>query len=148
MKAYDFGFGIDPAQLRSHPAHDQPISLPDAVPAGWCGGRGPAIPVDAWPRSPLSGYPMVHLFTIALPEEYRRRRPDLVAVSLFQADDHVGAAVDGVEALFESDGSAADRATPYLKAVAAHLQAKHPEQLDLEDIIGGNFAAIWLTEHT
>lgn len=70
------------------------LRLPDGTPppippllGGWAGPEGPAIEPRAWPRSPRSGAPLFHAFTLWLPEDYRRRDPQLVAVSVFQWQD-------------------------------------------------------------
>lgn len=127
MTIYDLAFGTDPTSLTVHPSGRGPIAAPDGTPApvlaGWSGGIAPGIGTEHWPHGAVHDLPMVHLLTLWLPAEYRRRGDDsLVAVSLFQADDHV-----------------ADEA-----ADPGH-HVRHPRQVDLEDVIGGSFAAIWLT---
>jgi len=66
---------------------------------GWLFGLPPGIVADHWPRDPNSGYPLMHGFTLLLPEDYRIFGPDAVALSFFgTAPDHQ----DG--APFEVDG--------------------------------------------
>lgn len=140
---YDLFFGEHPTALAKHPrASQRQDAPPAAVRAGWCGGRAPAIPVDAWPRSVHTGFPMMHVLTLELPPEYRRKGPELVGIALFQADDHVANAHPGVrEAL--TAGNVADDSAFFASLLRARAQ-KHAEQVDLQDLIGGNFALIWL----
>ncbi|WP_327351439.1 hypothetical protein [Streptomyces sp. NBC_01304] len=146
MKAYDLGFGESADALLVRPGSDTAIDLPEARVAGWCGGRAPGIGAAGWPRSPITGLPMVHVLTLELPPDYRRKGPALVAIAFFQADDHVADDVDGVaELLAGSPLSAEQAADPFLAAVAAAAAARHPRQQDLEDLIGGTHALIWLT---
>lgn len=87
---------------------------------------------------------MVHLLTLELPHEYRRKGPALVGLALFQADDHVAKATPGAkEAL--TTGVATDTSAFMASLVRAH-GARHPQAIDLVDLIGGNFVAIWLRE--
>ncbi|MET7641037.1 hypothetical protein [Streptomyces sp. NPDC005438] len=147
MKAYDLGFGESADALLVHPDRDAGIDLPDARVAGWCGGRAPGIGPAAWPRGPVTGLPMTHVITLELPPEYRRKGQDLVAVSFFQADDHVAEEVPGVADLLAGSPLTPEQATdPFLASVASAHQAGHPRQRDLEDLIGGAHALIWLTE--
>ncbi|WP_405635590.1 hypothetical protein OG543_11545 [Streptomyces sp. NBC_01178] len=146
MKAYDLGFGETAGELSIRPGGAVGMELPDARVAGWCGGRGPGIGAAAWPRSPVTGLPMIHVITLELPEDYRRKGEHLVAVSLFQADDHVADDVEGVADLLEGAEPPAEQAAdPFLAEVEAAAAARHPEQEDLEDLIGGAHALIRLT---
>jgi hypothetical protein len=43
---------------------------------GWCFGLPPGISPKQWPLDPLTGYPLVHGFTLRLPEDYRCHGPD------------------------------------------------------------------------
>ncbi|MGC5536292.1 hypothetical protein [Streptomyces sp. SR-10] len=146
MKAYELGFGESAGGLTVRPGKTIEIDLPGARVAGWCGGRAPGIGTAAWPRSPVTGLPMIHVITLELPEDYRRKGEDLVAISFFQADDHVADAIDGVAGLLEGTAPTAEQAAdPFLAAVAATAAARHPQQRDLEDLIGGAHALLWLT---
>ncbi|NUT35624.1 MAG: hypothetical protein HOV79_21430 [Hamadaea sp.] len=78
MQAFDIWVGDKPEE-------DDRGAMP--LPAGWAGPDGPGIDVRSWPRSPRTGQPMLHCFTLWLPEAYRRRGDDLVAVSIFQWND-------------------------------------------------------------
>ncbi|MFH9200003.1 hypothetical protein ACH4KO_32980 [Streptomyces anulatus] len=146
MKSYELGFGESADELTALPGKTIEIDLPGARVAGWCGGRAPGIGTAAWPRSPVTGLPMIHVITLELPEDYRRKGEDLVAISFFQADDHVADDIDGVAELLEGTAPTAEQAAdPFLAAVAATAAARHPQQRDLEDLIGGAHALLWLT---
>ncbi|MFH9369876.1 hypothetical protein ACH4K8_29860 [Streptomyces anulatus] len=146
MKAYDLGFGESADELTVLPGKTIEIDLPGARVAGWCGGRAPGIGTAAWPRSPVTGLPMLHVITLELPEDYRRKGEDLVAISFFHADDHVAKNIEGVAELLEGTAPTAEQAAdPFLAAVAATAAARHPQQRDLEDLIGGAHALLWLT---
>ena len=64
---------------------------------GWAFGRPVGIITDQWPRSRSNGLPMAHLWTILVPEPYRVKGQDFVAISFFQADDHTADTIDGVK---------------------------------------------------
>ncbi|MGW1433513.1 hypothetical protein ACWD6K_33455 [Streptomyces sp. NPDC002431] len=146
MKAYDLGFGESVDALSVRPGKPVEIDLPGARVAGWCGGRAPGIGTASWPRSPVTGLPMTHVITLELPEDYRRKGPDLVAVSFFHADDHVADDIEGVDELLAGTVPTPEQAAdPFFAAVAATAAARHPRQQDLEDVIGGAHALIWLT---
>ncbi|MNO37850.1 hypothetical protein D3C76_279410 [compost metagenome] len=56
---------------------------------GWCFGLPPGISPEQWPLNPNNGYPLMHGFTVLLPEDYRCHGPDIVALSFFSvAPDH------------------------------------------------------------
>ncbi|MBM7056883.1 hypothetical protein [Streptomyces durocortorensis] len=146
MKAYDLGFGESADELTIRPGRPVEIDLPGARVAGWCGGRAPGIGTAAWPRSPVTGLPMTHVITLELPEDYRRRGADLVAIAFFHADDHVATGIEGVAELLAGTAPTPEQAAdPFLAAVAATAAARHPHQQDLEDMIGGAHALFWLT---
>ncbi|MFI1225688.1 MULTISPECIES: hypothetical protein [unclassified Streptomyces] len=146
MKAYDLGFGESADELSVRPGKTVGIDLPDARVAGWCGGRAPGIEPAGWPRSPVTGLPMTHVITLELPEDYRRKGADLVAIAFFHADDHVADDIEGVAELLEGTAPTAEQAAdPFFAAVAATAAARHPRQQDLEDLIGGAHALLWLT---
>lgn len=55
---------------------------------GWARGRPPGLRPEQWPRHTRSAIPLAHVFTLRLPEQYRARGPELVALSFFvQASD-------------------------------------------------------------
>ena len=50
---------------------------------GWARGRPPGLTPEQWPRGDKSAVPLAHVFTLRLPEAYRTRGPEYVALSLF-----------------------------------------------------------------
>lgn len=50
---------------------------------GWCFGLPPGIRPEQWPLDPDTGYPLMHGFTLLLPEDYRVHGPEIVALSFF-----------------------------------------------------------------
>ena len=42
---------------------------------GWCFGLPPGISPQQWPLDPRSGYPLMHGFTLLLPDDYRVHGP-------------------------------------------------------------------------
>ncbi|NUO58282.1 MAG: hypothetical protein HOV78_16565 [Hamadaea sp.] len=107
-------------------------------PAGWAGPDGPAIDVDVWPRSPRTGQPMLHCFTLWLPEAYRRRGSDLVAVAVFQWED---------EYYFKEPERSADRVQPEHPFWADLARARvHPRARVFDDEVASLLAVVWLTE--
>lgn len=137
MRAFDLGFGHSPDALRTNPDAGDPLELADAVRAGWAGFSGPGIDPATWPRGPFTGLPMVHVLTLRLPEEYRRRGPQLPAIAFFQGD---GPNVDHGNPVV-ADPESSD---PFVRGLAA--ARRHPQLRLMEDVIGGAFALIWLTE--
>lgn len=55
--------------------------------AGWEFGLPPGITPEQWPRHRSSGLPLVHGFTIRVPEELRVKGPQRVALSYFHPGD-------------------------------------------------------------
>ncbi|MGO1544845.1 MAG: hypothetical protein ACTHXA_10965 [Gulosibacter sp.] len=104
----------------------------DAVEIGWLGTDGPAIPTEQWPRGTLTGLPMMHGFTIRLPEEYLRKGAEYPGIAFFQGEG---------EFAEEFEREAED---PFVQQLAGAQD--HPMLQRREDIIGGEFAFIWLTE--
>ena len=114
---------------------------------GWAFGRPIGITTDQWPRSRINGLPMAHLWTILVPEAYRVKEKDLMAISLFQADDHVEDTVDGVEDMITNltEVNHTD-AVAFWASLSRYANHRHPQEIYLEDIIGGGWALIWLTK--
>lgn len=107
---------------------------------GWCFGVPTGIVPTQWPRSRVNGLPMAHIFTCWVPAEYRTKGEGLVAVALFQADDHAADTVDGVAEADEAD------AGPFWASLLAYATGQHPQEIYLEDILDGGWALLWLTE--
>lgn len=114
---------------------------------GWCCGTPAGISTTQWPRGRSNGEPMAHIWTLLVPEQYRTKGSDYVAISLFHADDHVSDTIEDVTALFDS-GTFKEPTTaiPFWKALLDYAQNKHPQEQYFEDLIGGGWALIWLTE--
>jgi hypothetical protein len=108
-------------------------------------GRPPGLDPGRWPRSRVNGLPMAHLFTVLVPPQFRCAGPDLVALSAFQADDHVATVVTGVaEVLAGGSPPGHDLgAVPFWAALAAYAGDRHPHELYVEDEIGGGWAWVW-----
>ncbi|MGY8667379.1 hypothetical protein Q3C01_34175 [Bradyrhizobium sp. UFLA05-109] len=97
---------------------------------GWVFGLPPGIASEQWPLDPVSGYPLMHGFTLKLPDDYRVHGDDIVALSFFApALDHNG-------------GGAPD--DPEIReAVLAH--PSHPRLARMTDILDYEYAALLLT---
>lgn len=137
MKAYDLGFGADPASLTINPGSAERLPAVGAIRAGWAGLHGPGISREQWPRSPATGLPMMHALTLRLPEDYRRRGPALPAIAFFAAGD---ANQDPPSVAPVPDPDSSD---PFLRDLAHHVT--HPESTILTDLIDGTFSLIWLS---
>ncbi|UWP85356.1 hypothetical protein [Dactylosporangium fulvum] len=117
------------------------------LPAGWAGPDGPGIDVRTWPRSPRTGQPMVHCFTLRLPEAYRRRGPDLVAVAVFQWADELCFTEPLPEVQAVLAGRRADVAQPDHPFWAELGRSRRHTQLQLaDDGVASLFAMVWLDE--
>ncbi|XUY28999.1 hypothetical protein RMR21_018155 [Agrobacterium sp. rho-8.1] len=98
---------------------------------GWVFGLPPGITPERWPLDPNNGYPLMHGFTLLLPEDYRVHGLEIVALSFFAtAPDHC----DG--AFFE------------VKSARAKVEAiqGHPRLHRMQDILGCEYALILLTQ--
>jgi hypothetical protein len=119
----------------------------DARDGGWCFGLPPGITPEQWPLDRCNGYPLMHGFTLLLPEEYRCHGPDMVAISFFGvAFDHNdgGPMVNGpVEAALMSSEAPVN---PLLRRLWLSHQAPHPKLHRMKDRLGCEYAVILLTE--
>ncbi|MFH5211090.1 hypothetical protein ACHIPZ_23180 [Antrihabitans sp. NCIMB 15449] len=125
MRAFDVLFG-ELGDLRSTPGGRSVDPAAEPTRAGWTGSHGTTIDADQWPRGPWTGLPMMHVITLLLPEEYRRKGPEFVAVSFFQGEGQF--------------------ATQFPQPLRMPLARPHPQSTIFEDMIGGKFALIWLTQ--
>jgi hypothetical protein len=117
------------------------------LPAGWADDAGPGIDVRTWPRSPRTGQPMLHCFTLRLPEAYRRRGPELVAVAVFQWEDELYFEDPSPEVTAIVAGRPVDVAQPEHPFWAELAQARaHPRLQVADDGVASLFAMVWLTE--
>ncbi|MEJ5998186.1 hypothetical protein [Corynebacterium sp. H130] len=142
MKAYDLAFGPTSNELTWNPRGGEAANLPDAREIGWTGAEGPGIPVESWPRGSMTGRPMWHALTIELPEEYRTRGEELVGISFFQGEGQFAEEDEQISAAWSGTAPNDD---PFLVQLASVAGKKHPRCDILEDMIGGEFAVIWLT---
>ena|GEM_PF-2790854 len=109
------------------------VPLGDEWAWGWVGSAGPGIDPQAWPRSPGSRLPMWHAITLRLPAEYQRRGPGFPGIAYFMGD---GEFDEPWEPIGDDDPFAAD----------VELARDHPQLARREDIIGQQFALVWLSE--
>ncbi len=114
---------------------------------GWTNGKPVGIKTVQWPRSRICGLPMAHIWTLLVPEEYRVKGEKYVAISLFQADDHVANDVEGVVSVINDNKEIKNtNAQPFWDSLLEYAKNKHPMEIYFEDIIGGGWALIWLTK--
>jgi hypothetical protein len=132
-------------------AHDLEILHREADPGpqchGWCFGLPPGISPGQWPLDPLTGYPLVHGFTLRLPPDYRCHGPDIAAFSFFAfcfEHSEGGTAPDQAIASAMAGATAPDdaRYLPFWNSV----RDSHPRLFRMTDTLGDSFAAILLTE--
>jgi hypothetical protein len=120
MKAYDI-------EVLKRPANRGPADC-----HGWVFGLPPGIAPAQWPLDPNNGFPLMHGFTLLLPEDHRVHGPDIVALSFFAtAPDHNDGGpyeVAGARETVEAAGSA------------------HPRLHRMQDILGCDYAVILLTD--
>lgn len=115
---------------------------------GWCFGLPPGIVTRQWPLDPSTGYPLMHGFTILLPEDYRIHGPDIVGLSFFAtAPDHNdGGTVIPPEVRSVLENPEAEPAPdPYLRAFREAERTRHLHLHRMEDALGCSYALILLT---
>ena len=114
---------------------------------GWCFGLPPGISPKQWPLDPLTGYPLVHGFTLRLPEDYRCHGPDITGLSFFafcMEHSDGGTAPDAaIQAATSGDEAPEDeRYRPFWQAA----RSRHPRLYRMTDILGDSFAVILLNQ--
>ncbi|MDV3456472.1 hypothetical protein RZN05_05710 [Sphingomonas sp. HF-S4] len=122
---------------------------PDRGEDGWCYGLPPGIAPEQWPLDPVTGHPLVHGFTLLLPEDYRVHGPEIVALSFFATPvdgNDGGASVwnDAVAALIDAPGDTAPD-DPVLSAWWQRARQAHPRLHRMRDILDYAYAAVLLT---
>lgn len=142
MKAYDITFDItpqDPTCTWSYDPQNKTLVADQAAvtEAGWLGSRGPGISDEQWPRSPHTGLPMQHIFTLHLPEPYRRRGPEYVAVSFFAGDSW--------EIIQETPPLLLKEHSDTPLTTQLRQYQPHPMFQELHDSLGGVFGLLYLT---
>ena len=113
---------------------------------GWVFGRPVGIGPDQWPRSRITGIPMAHIWTVLVPEAYRVKSKDLVAISFFQADDYVASRTEGVEEMIDDPQNQNQTPTDFWSSLRRYALARHPHEIFFKDDIGGGWALLWLTQ--
>jgi hypothetical protein len=114
---------------------------------GWCYGLPPGITPAQWPLDPQTGYPLVHGFTLRLPDDYRCHGPDIAGLSLFACCvEHSDGGTSPDEAIQAAmTGAAAPEDERYLPFWQAEQQS-HPRLHRMTDTLGDSFAVILLSE--
>lgn len=115
---------------------------------GWCFGLPPGITPEQWPLDCNSGYPLMHAFTLLLPEDYRVHGPDIVALSFFAtAPDHVFGdpeELPGLRRAVEAESPEPPADPDFLPFWQAG-RAAHPRLHRMQDASGYDYALILLT---
>lgn len=120
--------------------------------AGWQHGLPPAIDESEWPRHARSGLPLVHGFTIRVPEDYRARGADEVALSYFHPGDTESypprpAEAERVKAIFAGAAlTDAEAAQPFFTDLVKHVAARKDRTQLFTDLLQHTHAIVWLTE--
>ena len=113
---------------------------------GWCYGLPPGIAESQWPLSPFDGFPMQPCFTLRLPEQYRAKGSDYVALTMFADQQHDEPDEIAAVAAYLNAETVERPADPDLIPYWNYRRSRHPMEFRMKDIIDHNFAAIWLTE--
>ncbi len=124
---------------------------------GWAYGTPPGLSPAEWPRHEKTGMPLAHGFTVRVPEAYRVKGPEFVALSFFHPADSEACYGDNerVEAVMggaplEDD----EESDPYFLALVQHLEARENPATDrtdriihlCTDMLGHTHALVWHTE--
>jgi len=116
---------------------------------GWVYGLPPGITSAQWPLDPNSGYPLMHGFTLLLPEDYRCHGPEIVALSFFAtAPEHNDGGPEGNDRISEifARESNTPPSDPELMPFWQSRLASHPRLQRMDDILGCAYAVILLTQ--
>ncbi len=117
---------------------------------GWCYGLPPGITPGQWPLDPVSCYPLLHGFTILLPEDYRVHGPDIVALSFFATwfGDFTNDNIDTVpEAMYAIVGEGDEiQGDPDLEEFQDYAKESHPRLHYIQDKEQDIYAVILLTQ--
>ena len=114
---------------------------------GWVFGAPVGIETKAWPRSRKNGLPMAHIWTLFVPEAYRVKGKELVAISLFQSNDEDVGSIEQVSDVIEHKAKISDpEAQSFWDALLAYAKNKHPMEVYMKDILDAGWALVWLTE--
>ena len=134
MLAYDLHVLPRPAERGAVDNHGSCFGLPRGI-----------VPV-AWPLDRNTGYPLMHGFTLLLPEDHRVHGPDIVALSFFATAQNDGGTpeVPGIREALESR-SPEPPADPDLLPFWWSGRAAHPRLSRMRDGLDCDYAAILLT---
>lgn len=104
----------------------------------------PAIRPEQWPLDPDTGYPLMHGFTLQLPEEYRCHGPEIVGVSFFGSppDHEEGTRNPRVAAALAVDAPPTE---PDLLPFYEAAQRRHTRVHVMTDTLEAPYAVILLT---
>ncbi|GAB3117969.1 hypothetical protein GCM10027055_30650 [Janibacter alkaliphilus] len=126
--------------------HEVGPGAPDwpSASSGWAFGMPPAIRPEQWPLDPDTGYPLMHGFTLQLPEEYRCHGPEIVGVSFFGSppDHEEGTRNPRVAAALAADTPPSE---PDLLPFYEAQQRRHPRAHFMIDVLDAHYAVILLT---
>ncbi len=120
--------------------------------AGWEHGLPPGIEPAQWPRHATNGLPLVHGFTIRVPEDLRVRGNDRVALSYFHPGESESYGprppLGGrIRAIMEGGPlEAAEGDDPFFRALVDHVRADKARTQLFTDLLGHTHAIIWHTE--
>lgn len=113
---------------------------------GWCFGLPRGISPEQWPMDPANGYPLVHAFTIKIPQCYECHGPEIVAMSFFGPSF-----MNQDTAFIDPDIEVAMTSTVAPDDVDLLMfwkdeSRRHNCLHRMKDAIGNNYAAILLTD--
>jgi hypothetical protein len=107
---------------------------PDRRADGWCFGLPPGIAPEQWPLDPITRRPLMHGFTLKLPEDQRVHGPEIVGFSFFSTapeDNDGGARDDNLPAQAIVDSPGVERPDdPALAALWDNTRQVHPRLQD------------------
>lgn len=113
---------------------------------GWCFGLPPGITPERWPLDPANGWPLLHGFTLLLPEDYRVHGPEIVALSFFAtAPDHNDGMPLIARPIRDAMASEAVPDTAALRPFHEAARRQDPRLFRMKDILDCNYAVILLT---
>lgn len=140
MKALSPSIAYDLELSKQPPARGSPDNH------GWCYGLPPGITETQWPLSPFDGFPMQPCFTLRLPEQYRTQGPGYVALTMFADQQYDEPREVETIAEYLAADTLEPPSDPDLLPFWRYKRGRHAREFRMQDIIGHNFAAIWLTE--
>lgn len=113
---------------------------------GWIFGLPPGITPEQWPIDPNTGYPLMHGFTLKLPDDYRIH-DGFVGISFFAiALEHNDGGPEYVEGLEEAILSDQSPENPLFKEFWDSFQKGHPHCKYVTETLGCYYATLLLTE--